>query len=83
MDGHFTAQYKPKTMSTEELIEKQQRQFAGYKQKSVATILKSINEQIIDTRQMISPIFSGHLGENIKHNSENLMQLFKVLPSSD
>lgn len=32
---------------------------------------------------MINPIFSGNLGENIKRNSENLMMLFKNLPSSD
>ena len=32
---------------------------------------------------MVSPIFSGHLGENIKKNSENLMELFKNLPPAD
>lgn len=32
---------------------------------------------------MISPIFSGNLGENIQKNSENLMMIFKNLPPSD
>jgi len=32
---------------------------------------------------MSAPMFSGYLGENIRKNSENIMQLFRNLPESD